>query len=382
MPQLIKRQKQINSLPRKQGCFKTQNKIREVTESQKESALMMHKVDEIDKVEENAKNKNINILFNIEASNNMQLLFDIKASTAQATIHNFFTLSTNTMKLYKRLEEVNGQYRKGKMEASFEEYYIETGELLASQQGKHMKNKDTLKLYLEGLLFPKMSDSRRSTISKKTYQRYIHSLKYNYNKRTKGVYYDNHEWSDMVKYRKEWLKRMFEYKKNMKEFDSDMLDIVIEPQLRQSKKEYIQVMHDETHFYANDECQRIWVKEDESILHSKHIECSIIVSAFLCLYYGLLQLSDEQLQMNPEAKQKEAYVIHSVQKDDENKKSQLMVFSNIYYKQELREELKKNDDKLERSNCCTQKIIESQPDFCEQRSLLEEAVLNAGHIFE
>ncbi|CAG8649307.1 13009_t:CDS:2, partial [Cetraspora pellucida] len=269
-----------------QGRFKTQNEIREVTESQEESALMMHEVDEIDEVdqEENAKNKNINILFEIEASNNMQSLFDIKASSnvllldveasnnisllnvetssnvlllddktssnvsllnvetssnvllldvstssnnilfdasisnnvslllddevvaneslsqqTQATIHNFFTPSTNTIKLYKRLEEVNG-----KMEASFEvaqsvwnkgdymarcvwkwrEHYIEIGKLLASQQGKHVKNKGlynnkefpkscqewlqqqtpefhspgALKSYLEGSLFPKMPD--------------------------------------------------------------------------------------------------------------------------------------------------------------------------------------------------------------------------------
>ncbi len=38
----------------------------------------------------------------------------------------------------------------------------------------------------------------------------------------------------------------------MKEFDSDMLDIVLESKLKSGEKEFIQVMHDEYHFYAND----------------------------------------------------------------------------------------------------------------------------------
>src|SRR6185437_9996675 len=43
---------------------------------------------------------------------------------------------------------------------------------------------------------------------------------------------------------------------------------------------------------------------------------------------------------------------------------------------------KKKDNGLERFNCCAQKIMTLQPDFHEQRSILEEAVIKAGHIFE
>ena len=54
---------------------------------------------------------------------------------------------------------------------------------------------------------------------------------------------------------------------------------------------------------------------DRSILHLKHMGRSIMVSAFICPCHGLMQLPDEQLQMNPKIKQKEAYIIRSVQKD-------------------------------------------------------------------
>ena len=64
-----------------------------------------------------------------------------------------------------------------------------------------------------------------------------------------------------MKYRKEWLKRMFEYQKLMKDFDGDMMDIVSEPQLKLGEKELVQVTHDECHFYANDGQRRIWIDE-------------------------------------------------------------------------------------------------------------------------
>ncbi len=57
----------------------------------------------------------------------------------------------------------------------------------------------------------------------------MHLWEYKYDEKKKGVYYDGHERPDIVAYRKEWLKRMFEYQKYMKVFDSDMLDIVLEP---------------------------------------------------------------------------------------------------------------------------------------------------------
>ncbi len=101
----------------------------------------------------------------------------------------------------------------------------------------------------------------------------------------------------------------------MKVFDSDMLDVVLEPQLKPEEKELVQVMYDECHFYVNDEQQKIWMKDDEDILRSKHIGCSIIVLAFLCSCHGLLRLSNEQMQVNPHIKNKKAFVLRSIQTD-------------------------------------------------------------------
>ncbi|PKK80041.1 hypothetical protein RhiirC2_725359 [Rhizophagus irregularis] len=116
-------------------------------------------------------------------------------------------------------------------------HFIQTGELLIYYQGKHTKleksrTSENLKMYIEGTIFPKLTGHiKKDTISEKTCRNYMHLWGYKYDERRKGVYYDGHERPDVVLYRKEWLKRMFEYQKFMKEFDGDMMDIVSEPHL-------------------------------------------------------------------------------------------------------------------------------------------------------
>ncbi|GET03822.1 hypothetical protein TRAVEDRAFT_22553 [Rhizophagus clarus] len=43
---------------------------------------------------------------------------------------------------------------------------------------------------------------------------------------------------------------------------------------------------------------------------------------------------------------------------------------------------KHDDVDPERSDCCARQIMSLQPDFCEQKSILEEAIIEAKHIFE
>ncbi len=102
------------------------------------------------------------------------------------------------------------------------------------------------------------------------------------------------------------------YKESMKDFNNDILDIILEPQLKLGEKELVQVTHDKCHFYANDRQRKIWMRKDEDILRSKHLGYSIMISAFIYLCYGLMQLSDEQLQENPYIKYKEAYILRSI----------------------------------------------------------------------
>ncbi|CAB4490123.1 unnamed protein product [Rhizophagus irregularis] len=110
-----------------------------------------------------------------------------------------------------------------------------------------------LKVYIEGMVFPKLTGHiKKDTISEKICRNYMYLWGYKYDERKKGGYYNGHERPDVVKYRKKWLKRMFKYQRLMKDFNSDMMDIVSEPQLKPGDKELVQIMYDECHFYAND----------------------------------------------------------------------------------------------------------------------------------
>ncbi len=44
---------------------------------------------------------------------------------------------------------------------------------------------------------------------------------------------------------------MFIYKKFMKEFDDDMLNIILKPKLKLKEKKFIQVIYNECYFYTN-----------------------------------------------------------------------------------------------------------------------------------
>ncbi|CAG8848741.1 23605_t:CDS:1, partial [Racocetra persica] len=132
-------------------------------------------------------------------------------------------------------------------------------------------------------LFPKLiGHIKKDTISERTCRNYMYSWGFKYDERRKGIYFDGYERPDVVVYRNEWVKRMFVYKKNMKDFVGESLEFVLEPRLNLGEKEYVQITYDECYFYANDERRRIWIQKGENILRPKHLKHFIIVFAFLC----------------------------------------------------------------------------------------------------
>jgi hypothetical protein len=64
---------------------------------------------------------------------------------------------------------------------------------------------------------------------------------------------------------------------------------------------------------------------------------------------------------------------------------QILMERNLWPSKKLRlvcKECSEKHDDLMRLDCCAQKILSSQPDFREQQSMLHEAILSAGHVFE
>ncbi|CAG8754004.1 8187_t:CDS:1 [Dentiscutata erythropus] len=130
------------------------------------------------------------------------------------------------------------------------------GELLPYRQGKHTKFESLIndedfsesckewlrqqklearissnsKAYIKDILFPKLiGHIKKDTILKRTCRSYIYSWGFRYNERRKGIYFDSHERPDVVAYRNKWVKRMFLYKRTMKDFVGESLEFILEP---------------------------------------------------------------------------------------------------------------------------------------------------------
>ena len=218
------------------------------------------------------------------------------------SLHQYYQLCLNGMgKMNASLQIAENFWRKGDYMSrcirTWGKYFLLNGELPVNQQGKHTKieclldSEDfvnqcqkwlrqqkpesrlpkELKNYIEETVFPKMTGYiKKDTISEETCRKYMHIWGYKYDEKRKDVFYDGHERPDVVQYRKEWLNRMFNYKRLMKDYDSDMLDEIIEPQLQPGEKEHVIVTHDESHFYVNEGQRKLWIQNREDILRSKY----------------------------------------------------------------------------------------------------------------
>ncbi|CAG8533428.1 16024_t:CDS:2 [Dentiscutata heterogama] len=359
MPHISKRRNQINNLSRKKGHFITQDETQEVTEVQNESTLRMGKEDEIGTLSVKRvyfkdsrttiwsnmlfdTEASINMLLDAEVSSNMLLnteassniLLDTKASS------NMLLDAEASSNMLPNDEASNDTLLDAKASSNIS--LLQSSHKTLQSPSSPTDTASILCIRLDDInkqcQIKKLSKSRhtKDIISKKTCHTYMYALGYKYDERKKGVYYDGHEWLDVV---------------------------IVEPELEYGKKESVQVIHDEYHFYANDGQHKIWTRKDEDVLCSKHIGYSIMVSAFVYPWHGLLQLSKEQFLANPHIKYRDAFVDCFVQEDG-------------YWKSEHI----KNE--LEDLDCYAWKIILLQPDFCEQLSLLEEAIAKKGYIFE
>ena len=153
------------------------------------------------------------------------------------------------------------------------------------------------KQYIEDFILPERAEIRK-TISIRTAERWLHILGYKYKGYRKGIYYDGHEWEDVVTYQKEFLEVMKELEQRMARYEEEKMD-AIPPVLRPEERELILITHDECIFYTNDRKKKIWIPDDEMLLRKKGNGKSIMVSEFLSEACGQLKLSEEEATRNP-----------------------------------------------------------------------------------
>jgi len=137
-------------------------------------------------------------------------------------------------------------------------------------------------------------------ITERTATRWLHILGYKISdSMKKGMYLDGHERADVVEYRKCFLNEMEDHLKRMPVYVGDEMEIRMMPELPDSLKPLIMVVHDESCFQSNDGGKTGWFDENHRQIRPKGSGKSLMVSAFLFECHGLLRLPEEQIAQHP-----------------------------------------------------------------------------------
>ena len=217
--------------------------------------------------------------------------------------------------------------RSAKCVLAWAKFFIETGTLPDSRQGKHQKTKSMMSdedveykciqwlrtckknertpkkfaRFVCDTLLPETIGAVGKRISDRTAERWMKALGYKYGAWKKGVYVDGHEREDVVIYRKVFLERMMERFKLMDWYDGDDMDITIEPTLGMDQdgvleKKCVWVTHDESTFHANDDGGKGWSDETHPDLHKKGRGRCYMVSDYICPCHGRMYFIDDNGQ--------------------------------------------------------------------------------------
>ncbi|KIK49712.1 hypothetical protein GYMLUDRAFT_253663 [Collybiopsis luxurians FD-317 M1] len=169
--------------------------------------------------------------------------------------------------------------------------------LIAEEEGGWVNKlrPEKLRRYVNEFLFPSLGIE--STISISTATSWLKKLGFRLARHKKGVYVDGHERPDVVVKRSQYAKIMFE---EIFPFCTlyDGPDLVkVEPSLKSGEKLHRVLYQDETCFHANDQCNSIWVKEDEQPIRDKSRGRVVHVSDFIIAdsENGRLALTEEEI---------------------------------------------------------------------------------------
>ena len=119
-----------------------------------------------------------------------------------------------------------------------------------------------------------IKDEYNCSVSAETARRWLHKLGFKQVDHHKKVYFDGHEWEDVVAYRERFVETLDSLNRRCEFADH-------EPILKENEKPLIIVHHDESTVYANADQAFYWSDGSSSILKQKSLGQSIMISDFI-----------------------------------------------------------------------------------------------------
>ena len=132
-----------------------------------------------------------------------------------------------------------------------------------------------------------------ASISNRTATRWLHQLGFEPSSTKKGVYIDGHERSDVVEYRKLYLRKL----EMLESTHAPPPPVGDEPAPDPSdRRKLVLIFHDEAAYHSNDDQKWMWSEKGKQPIRPKSQGRGLMVSDFIEEHGGYLRLSDEEYE--------------------------------------------------------------------------------------
>ncbi|PPR04808.1 hypothetical protein CVT24_007084 [Panaeolus cyanescens] len=154
-----------------------------------------------------------------------------------------------------------------------------------------------LQKYLEVSLFPRIQVKVTRGISIRTAQRWLNKEGFKFTAHKKALFYDRHEWEDVVHYRqKEFIPLMKEYGRRLVSYSAEDPNVESTPELEPGVRKLVLVAHDEMTAQSNDGQKMSWVFKGEQPLKKKGAGRGLHQSDVICSTVGWLSKASQTLE--------------------------------------------------------------------------------------
>ena len=231
--------------------------------------------------------------------------FDMRKTAAAVEVGQALGISDKTIRLWRRDFISNGgefhDYGRGKYEryviiddAEYKEMALGWIRSHTSVKGRPNMTAANFYSWVNSTLIPQVQlhhPQVPSSISERTAVRWLHQLGFQPASTKKGVFIDGHERSDVVEYRKLYLRKLEILESTHAPPPPVSDQCAPEPS---DRRKLVLIFHDEATYHSNDDQKWMWSEQGKQPIRPKSQGRGLMVSDFIEEHSGYLKLTDTE----------------------------------------------------------------------------------------
>ena len=231
--------------------------------------------------------------------------FKLLKTAAAAEVSSLLRISERTVRQWRKDFVSNGgefsEYRRGKYQRyvilddeEYKEMAVTWVRANKNIKGRPNMTAATFRSWVVSVLLPQVRlhhPQVPADVSTRTTARWLHQLGFAPSSTKKGVYIDGHERSDVVDYRKIYLRKLEALESTHAPHPPTSDEPPPEPS---DRRKLVLIFHDESTFHSNDGQGWMWAEKGKQPIKPKSQGRGIMVSDFVDEHNGYLRLTDEE----------------------------------------------------------------------------------------